>query len=88
MDLCGPTENPALALSQNFRAHNLLQFFYRKNIYIVTCPLKARTVEPEETTVVNNFPRQPNHVIAAMDTHATINNRGNVGSVVFYLVHA
>lgn len=47
-------------------------------MYIVTCPLTARIVEPEKIPTarqwlcINTFPQQPNHMTAAKDTHATV----------------
>jgi hypothetical protein len=46
------------------------------NVNIDTCLLRARNVEPAEMPLlgnssVNMFPQQPNHMIAATDTHAT-----------------
>jgi hypothetical protein len=43
----------------------------------MTCLLKARTAEPEETAVARerlgqHILQQPNHATAATDTHATI----------------
>jgi hypothetical protein len=53
-------------------------------MHIVTCLLKARTVEPEEMATarewaVNTFPQQQIH---------KCNNRETVGGCVFYAVHA
>jgi hypothetical protein len=50
---------------------------YNVCMYIMTCPLKARVVEPEEMAVARQWLckhvlRQPLHVTAARDTHAKI----------------
>jgi hypothetical protein len=58
---------------------------------IVTCPLKARIVEPEETVVARQWPCK--HVFTAIKScdHRNgyiRNNRGTVGIGVFYAVRA
>jgi hypothetical protein len=66
-------------------------YIYTHNIYVVTCPLNARRVEPEKTVIAGQWLCK--HVSSATESRDrsngyTRNNRGTVGSGVFYAVRA